>query len=197
MDQPEMPPWLADLARQAERISREMQPAVEMVQSMEPYVRQASEAAAAMAPAFAAVELMQRESTGMTAVLDAVRRYATTDLAYQMRTETNESVAKMLLDVQADEVESAAEQILADPDASEVVEQASTQLRAAGADRLPPKILFVIVLMWLAVIAGIAAAAMPKEVSPEVDAQIATGAALVGLALIIQWRITDQYKRKR
>lgn len=41
-----MPPWLADLARQAERISREMQPAVEMMQAMEPYVRQASETAA-------------------------------------------------------------------------------------------------------------------------------------------------------
>jgi hypothetical protein len=188
-----MPRWLADMARQADRISREMQPAVEMARSMEPHIAQATEAAATMAPAF---DLVQRQRTGMTAVLDAVRRYATTDLAHQMRAETDEAVAKMLLDVQANDVEAAAEEILADPGATEVIDQASAQLRAAGAGKLPPRIVFLIVLMWLAVTAGVTAAGMPKEVSPEVDAEIASGAALVGLALIIQWRISDHYKHQ-
>ena len=55
VDEPEMPRWLADMARQADRISREMQPAVEMARSMEPHIAQATEAAATMAPALGRV----------------------------------------------------------------------------------------------------------------------------------------------
>ncbi len=50
VDEPEMSPWMDGMARQADCISREMQPVVEMAGSVEPYIRQVAEAAAVVAP---------------------------------------------------------------------------------------------------------------------------------------------------
>lgn len=99
MDEPDLPLWLADMARQAVQISRDTRSAVEMVISLEPDVRQPDAAAAEMArsSASASVDLAQRQITGMTALLDAVRTLANSDLGGQLRIETRETVAKLLL----------------------------------------------------------------------------------------------------
>ncbi len=125
-------------------------------------------------------------------MLEAVRRYATTDLAYQMSGETDEAVAKMCLDVQANDVEAAAEEILADPEAAEVIDQASAQLCAAGAGKLPPGQLFVMLLIWFVCIGAVAAPELP-DVPAKLDLPIVLVPAYLTLALALQWRIQDTF----
>lgn len=194
MDEPDLPLWLADMARQAERISRDTQSAVEMVISLEPDVRQPDVAAAAMAPSSAAGDLAQRQITGMTALLDAVRTLANSDLGGQLRIETRETVAKLLLHIDVNEVGSATEKVLADPGASAVIAQASDQLRAAGAGKLPPGQLFLVALIWLVCIGAVAAPEVPG-LPAKLDLPLSLAPAYLALALALQWRIQDRRKR--
>jgi hypothetical protein len=71
VDELDLPLWLAEMARQAEQISRDTRSAVEMVISLEPGVQQSDAAAAAIAPSSVAVDVAQRQTTGMTALHDA------------------------------------------------------------------------------------------------------------------------------
>jgi hypothetical protein len=194
VEETELTAWLVEQAEQAQWISREMQPVLDAARSAAPLIRQVNETAAVMRPVLDAVGLVRRQTSGMADLLNAVREYANTPLALQMRVETNEVVAKLLIDVQIEEAESAAGLVLEDPGAAVVVEQATTQLEAAGAAKLPPTQLLVVILIWLLCVAATAAPELP-HVPTKIDLPIGLAPAYVGLALALQWRIQDRRKR--
>ncbi len=106
------------------------------------------------------------------------------------------AATKMILNIDVEDAESAAEQVLADPDASAAIEQVSSQFTTAGAGKLPPNLLLLVIIIWLLTF-GFMASPLVPDVPAALQQEIALAPAYVGVALSMQRRITDNYRNRK